>query len=113
MAIKDNVLSLLGLSQAENKQIDTIISVVSSRLCAKLTALTGSTVDAVPEALESVTTEVCVARYNRIGSEGTSSHSVDGETMSWSDDDFAPYEDEIEAYADSVRKASAGRLRFL
>lgn len=113
-SIKENVLSLLGLSETIDTEIvDTIINVVSKRLEGKLASLTGQTISDVPPELEGVVTEICVARYNRIGSEGTSSHSVDGESMSWSEDDFKPYEDEIEAYADSVRAASTGKLRFL
>lgn len=115
MNIRESVLKLIGMSEArenDTEKIDTIISVVSERLKAKLKILTGEEVTEVPDALAGVVIEICVARFNRIGSEGTSSHSVDGESMAWSEDDFAPYRDEIEDYADSVRKVS-GRLRFL
>lgn len=113
MDIRTSVLKLTGLSDSDNTdQVDTVIAVVSKRLAAKLTVLTGEAVDEVPDALAAVVVEIVVSRYNRIGSEGVSSHSVDGESMSWSDDDFAPYADEIQDYADSVRKG-AGRLRFL
>lgn len=114
MDIRESVLKLTGLSGSEDTaQIDTIIAVVSERLIGKLTILTGETVDAVPDALAAVVVEIVLARYNRIGSEGTSSHNVDGEAMAWSvEDDFKPYKAEIEDYADSVRKVP-GRLRFL
>ena len=50
------------------------------------------------EELSYIITEIAVVRYNRIGSEGLSSHSVEGESQSWSDTDFAPYQEEIDAY---------------
>lgn len=70
-------------------------------------------VDSVPGALEYVVTEVSVARFNRIGSEGLSSHAVEGETMQWSDDDFSPYKDDIEAYLNAQEDSKIGKVRFL
>lgn len=70
-------------------------------------------VDSIPEALEYVVTEVSVARFNRIGSEGLSSHSVEGETMQWGDDDFAPYREDIEAYLNTQVDSKIGKVRFL
>lgn len=68
-------------------------------------------VDYIPSELEYIVTEVSVARFNRIGSEGLASHNVGDETMSWSDDDFAPYESDILAYKN--RGGSNGLLKFL
>ena len=52
-------------------------------------------------------------RFNRIGSEGFSSHSVEGESLSFSDDDFAGYREDIQTYLDSQKEAKKGRVRFL
>ena len=67
----------------------------------------------VPEELAYIVTEVSVARFNRIGSEGLSSHAVEGETMQWSDGDFSPYRDDIDAYLDAQDETRIGRVRFL
>lgn len=66
-----------------------------------------------PEELNYIIEEVSVIRFNRIGSEGLSSHTVDGESQSWSEDDFAGYKDDIQAYLDSQKEATKGRVRFL
>jgi hypothetical protein len=64
----------------------------------------------VPDALDYVLTEVTVRRFNRIGSEGMNSHSVEGETISFEDDDFDAYADDIQAWKEQNNQ---GRLRFL
>ena len=47
------------------------------------------------------------------GSEGMSSHSVEGETVAYADNDFAGYMSEIEAYLDEQQTTRRGRVRFL
>lgn len=63
----------------------------------------------IPEELEYIVTEVTVARFNRVGSEGTDSHTVAGESMSWSDRDFDAYADEIQAWLDAQEDEVSGR----
>lgn len=58
-------------------------------------------VDEVPTALAYIVTEVAVARYNRIGSEGMASHNVEGESIGWATDDFASFADEIDQWRNS------------
>ena len=67
----------------------------------------------VPESLNYVVTEVSVKRFNRIGSEGITSHTVEGESMSFTDNDFAEFAGDIQAYLDSVAAAKKGKVRFL
>ena len=66
-----------------------------------------------PSKKEYIITEVTVARYNQIGSEGTSSHTVAQESMSWADDLLAPYMDDLQDYLTRQETARRGRLRFL
>lgn len=66
-----------------------------------------------PEELAYIVVEVTIIRFNRIGSEGLSSHSVEGESLSFNDNDFAGYMDDIEAYLDSQKAVKKGRVRFL
>ena len=47
----------------------------------------------VPNELEWLIVEVMVKRYNRLGSEGLSSQSAEGISMTFGMDDFAPYSD--------------------
>ncbi len=58
-------------------------------------------------------TEAAVRRFNRIGSEGTSSHTVDGESMTWAEDDFAPFMDDIQRWRDAHGSAAGRKVVFL
>ncbi len=69
-------------------------------------------VEEVPTELEYIVTEVSIVRYNKIGSEGVTSHSVEGETMSFSDNDFKGYLDDIEAWKNKKNEVK-GVVKFL
>ncbi|MDY2991631.1 MAG: phage head-tail connector protein [Hornefia butyriciproducens] len=104
----EDIKTLLGLEGSERDALlQTIISMTTSRLKVLLGVQT------VPEELSYIITEIAVVRYNRIGSEGLSSHSVEGESQSWSDTDFAPYQEEIDAYKAAQQTPARGRVRFL
>lgn len=84
----DNLKALLGLPEediSQDKKLQLILTAAKSRL--KL--------------------------FNRIGSEGLSSHSVEGESLSWSENDFAGYMDDIRSYLDSQKEITKGKVRFL
>lgn len=103
---------MLGLTDADESttaRLEQIIDIVSQRLCILLSS------DTVPAALEYIVVEVAIARYNRIGSEGVKSHTVQGESMNWDEADFAPYLDEIQAWLDAQDDPTTkrGRLRFI
>ena len=69
----------------------------------------------VPATLDYIVRDVSLSRYNRLGSEGASSHAVEGETMTWTKDDFEPYAADIAAWAaQQMQKPSGGGIvRFL
>lgn len=109
-----DVLSLLSLSDTDDAALlSRISSIVAGVVSALSLRLGGRT---VPEALGYVVRDVALARYNRLGSEGVSSHGVEGETMQWNrGDDFAPYAADIAAWgalADEPAGAG-GVVRFL
>lgn len=94
------------VSGGRDEQLEVIEQMTRERLSVLLGA-------EVPNELEYIVTEVTLARFNRIGSEGTTSHSVEGESISWSaDSDFDAYKDDIEAYQKSV-ESKYGRVRFI
>lgn len=66
-----------------------------------------------PEEMNYIILDVSIIRFNRIGSEGLSSHSVEGESLSWSENDFAGYMDDIRAYLDDHKESKKGKVRFL
>ena len=105
-----NIKLLLGISPADTDRdelLKLLISMVSKRLKSRL----GGTEP--PEELDHIITELVVIRFNRIGSEGLSSHSEEGVSLAFSDDDFAPYEDDIQAYLDTQKESSIGKVRFI
>lgn len=103
----EEIKALLGLSGEEKDALlNTILSLTKKRLCVLLGGI-----EEVPKALSYIVTEVSVRRFNRIGSEGSSSHTVEGESYTWSDDDFLSYRLDIEGW---MRKnKGTGKVRFL
>lgn len=107
MAIIDDVTALLGFSDEKyNKTLDVIIRLTTNRLKTLLD------VEKVPTELEYIVTEVSIVRYNKIGSEGVTSHSVEGETMSFSDNDFKGYLNDIEVWKNKKNEVK-GVVKFL
>lgn len=106
MSAIDNIKTMIGITADE--PVTTIVSLTEARL---RNLLGGA--ETLPNSLEYIVTEVSIARYNRIGSEGLSGHSVEGESLSWSDDDFAPYSGDIAAYQAAQDEPVKGRVRFL
>lgn len=103
----DQVKTLLGLSDdSQDEKLKSVIKLTSARLA----SLLGT--DGVPEEMEYIAIEASIRRFNRIGSEGMSSHNVEGESISYKDNDFADFMDEIEAYR-SKNENPVRRLRFL
>ena len=101
---------LLGLEDTDKKteqQLQLILNATKQRLKFLLGGLEP------PEEMEYIILDVSVIRFNRIGSEGLSSHSVEGESLSWSENDFAGYMDDIQSYLDSQREARKGKVKFL
>lgn len=99
--ILETIKEMLGLDvNTEDKKLQAIVNITKSRLLQKIE------MDTVPEELDYVLIEVSIVRYNRIGSEGVSSHGVDGESMVFVDSDFLQYEDDLEKYLNK-------KVRFL
>ena len=101
---------LLGIPE-DDTTLDPKLNLILSSTTSRLKALLGG--QNPPEDLEYIIIDVAVIRYNKIGSEGLSSHTVEGESLSFSDDDFAGYKDDIQTYLDSQKDVKRGKVRFL
>lgn len=106
MAVIDDVKALLGIEDEDSK-LKVIITLTENRL----KTLIGQT--EVPSELEYIVTEVSIARFNRIGSEGLSGHTVEGEALTFKDNDFDQYADDIQTWRDAQSDQDIGRIRFL
>lgn len=106
----ENLKILLGIAADDTSQ-DHKLNLILSGTRNRLKALLGG--QEPPEELDYIITDVAVIRFNRIGSEGMTSHSVEGESLSFVDNDFVAYMDDIQAFLDKQKDSGKGRLRFL
>jgi hypothetical protein len=109
MSLQD-VTILLGTQDA---RVDVIYSKTEQRLLSRLKRSLPE-LTAVPNDLDYIVDEVAIARFNRIGSEGMASESMDGHSATYDSSDFNAFErdivDYINAHAPDVKK---GKVRFL
>lgn len=90
---------LLGFDpDEEDEKLDKKLELILELVRKRLSSLIGQD---VPETMNYIVTEVAVIRFNKIGSEGYASHSVEGESISFDGNEFGPYMDDINAYLDS------------
>lgn len=101
---------LLDIPQ-EDISLDEKLKLIISTSTARLKLLLGGVEP--PDSMEHIIREVSIKRYNRIGSEGMTNHTVEGESQQFSDNDFDEFSDEIQAFLDSQETGTRGKLRFL
>lgn len=106
----ENLKILLGIAE-DDETLDQKLKLIISSTTNRLKALLGG--QEPPEELEYIITDVSVIRFNKIGSEGLSSHTVEGESLSFSEDDFSGYKDDIQTWLNNQKEAKKGRVRFL
>jgi hypothetical protein len=104
----ESIKLLLGIATNDR---DALLQQIVSSATARLKVLLGGCEP--PDSLDYIITDVSIRRFNRIGSEGMTSHTVEGESISFSDSDFAGFEDDIQAYLDTQKDSARGRVRFL
>lgn len=100
---------MLGI--VNDDSLDDKLNIIIASVTSRLKVLLGGI--EVPESLNHIVMEVSIIRFNRIGSEGLSTHSVEGESLGFNENDFAQYQNEIDAYLESLKDSKRGRLRFL
>lgn len=105
----ENLKMLLGLENDESK--DDLLNLLIKLVTARLSLLLGGIEP--PEEMEHIIIDVAIARFNKIGSEGLSSHSVEGESLSFAENDFAPFMSEIQAFLDGQKENTRGKVRFI
>jgi hypothetical protein len=106
----NDIKLMLGIA-ADDADRDALLKLIVSSATARLTTLLGGMEP--PESLDYIINEVAIRRFNRIGSEGMESHTVEGESISFADSDFAGFEDDIQAFLDTQKESARGRVRFI
>jgi len=101
---------LLGIAESDTT-LDAKLELIITNTTAGLTLLLGGL--EIPDGMNFIILEVSVIRYNRIGSEGLTTHNVEGENQVFQSGDFDSFLDLIESYLNGKSKPSRGRARFL
>ena len=101
---------LLGFSEGETDRDDLLLKIIAMAT-ARLKLLLGGIEP--PEEMDHIILDVSVIRFNRIGSEGMTGHTVEGESLNFVDDDFSQFLDEIQAWLDRQESGSRGKVKFL
>lgn len=106
----DKLKLLLGFTDNDRDELlEHIIELTTARLKRKLGG-----VEAAPEELGYIVEEVSIIRFNRIGSEGLASHTVEGESLTFADSDFDAFKEDIQDYLDSKdENPKKGGFKFL
>lgn len=104
----DNLKMMLGIEEADQ---DAKLNLILSNTKSRLKLLLGGIEP--PEEMNHIVLDVAIMRFNRIGSEGLASHSVEGESLTFSDHDFDGFANEIQAWLDSQKESTRGKVRFL
>ena len=106
----NTIKGLLGFAADDTENdanLNKLISFAVARLKLKLGGIEP------PEEMDFIIVEVVIKRFNRIGSEGLSNHSFEGESLTFCDDDFEEFESDIQAFLDSQKETTRGKVRFI
>lgn len=99
---------MLGITDSGR---DELLNLLIESATARLKTLLGGIEP--PASLEYIVRDVSIIRFNRIGSEGMTSHTVEGESQQFSDSDFDGFRDDIQSFLESQKDSARGRVRFL
>ncbi len=107
-----DLIVLLGLNESElDDAMKSKLNLIISGATARLKLLLGGAEP--PEEMNHIILDVSAARFNRIGSEGLTGHTVEGESLSFTDNDFSQFSDEIQAWLEQQTESKRGKLVFL
>ncbi len=96
---RDDILNLI---------IKNTTQALSFKLCLKAGV-------SIPDVLDYIALEVAVKRYNRLANEGMSSYTQEGQSITFSANDFDEFANDIDAWKDEngVKDNNSGRFLFL
>ncbi|WP_082234974.1 phage head-tail connector protein [Halobacillus massiliensis] len=107
--IRENVKTLVGVEDdLQDKVIDLIIKNIESRL--RIWLKQHAELNEIPDELTFIIEELAIHRFNRLGSEGMTSESVEGHSVSFSENDLAPYLSILETYI--PKSETSGKVMF-
>lgn len=101
---------MLGIDVNDTDQ-DAKLKLIISAATERLKTLLGGIEP--PESLDYIIRDVAIIRFNKIGSEGMGSHTIEGESMTFAENDFDAFADDIQAFLNTQKESTRGRVRFL
>lgn len=107
---------LKTMLQIKDNKRDDILNLIVKNTTKALGFKLGLKVsEKVPEQLDYIALEVSVKRYNRLANEGMSSYSQEGESITFSANDFDEFMNDIDAWKDEngMKDNMSGRILFL
>ena len=101
----NRVKVLLGITNNDNEELlREIIEITEAKILNYINS------SELPRQLEFVLVELSIKRFNRIGSEGFTSETVDGKTMSYEESEFEGYEKYLDDYICKNNINKGGKL---
>ena len=104
------ILDIDSTDSSSDDLLNLVVKRTKQRLLAKIKKGPDET---VPNQLEYILFEVSVRRFNRINNEGMKSYSEDGENVTFNEDDFTGFENEISNYLSDQNESQMPTARFL
>lgn len=107
---------LKTMLQIKDDKRDDILNLIVKNTTQALRFKLGlKALEKVPEQLDYIALEVSVKRYNRLANEGMSSYSQEGESITFSANDFDEFMNDIDAWKDEngMKDNMSGRILFL
>ena len=108
----ENIYTLLELNSGQNVSLDMKLELIHANVEKQLKGKLGG-VETIPDELSYIVEEVSIIRFNRIGSEGMTTESVEGASATYYTDDFMQYKQDIQDYINRTDSAPVGRVRFI
>lgn len=105
-------LKIKTLLNIQDDAQDAVLDILIDNVTSHLKALLGKE---IPAGLEFIIVEIVIRRFNRIGSEGMKSESVEGHNITFYDlkDEFVPYLDIINSNKDDDTSSGRGKVMFI
>lgn len=105
----ERIKTLLGI---EDSKQDAVLNIIIENVTSHLKGLLGKQ---PPEDLNYIIEEIVIRRFNRIGTEGMKSESVEGHNITFYDlkDEFVPYMDIIAAHREPPEQRGRGKVLFI
>ena len=107
---------LKTMLQIKDDKRDDILNLIVKNTTQALEFKLGLKVsEKVPKQLDYIALEVAIKRYNRLANEGMSSYSQEGESITFSANDFDEFMNDIDAWKDEngMKDNMSGRILFL